>query len=449
MGCTSSKSNGFIESVNGDEEDFNKRYFVDKVLGEGEFGVVKMIYDMTQTSEGTAPAMAVKMLKKGIVFKDNVLYTPLKPEILKRECDILKTLGGTHHCLKLLQVYESKKAILLVTELCAGGEMMQYLSNLQKENNYELTVQDVSRIAFQLLDAMHHCASHYIMHRDIKPENVMFVTSQSGSPLRVIDFGSGAMDTKETCQDLHTTFCGSAFYTSPELFQRTYTAKTDVWSVGVTLYVLVAGYPAEELQKAFNLLQTGSTKGRNLKELPNLHYAKMPESYYQLLEELLQYRHKVRKSAGELLHHDFVQLHKKGGVDDDDDNNNNKDDRNSNNKTILRKKDKDSSVLTGSVRRHVAFLDYVKFERSVTTLIATMVPSEEFANLIRTLTTSKSKTTTTTTTTTTDNILNIVPISELMEKLKDRNQSSWYVRGRRSARPDFFRTLCCFVSLDS
>ena len=53
---------------------------------------------------------------------------------------------------------------------------------------------------------------------------------------------------------MHSTFAGSAFYISPEMYQPTYTDKTDVWSVGATLYVLVAGYPADKLQKAFNIV---------------------------------------------------------------------------------------------------------------------------------------------------------------------------------------------------
>lgn len=59
------------------------------------------------------------------------------------------------------------------------------------------------------------------------------------------------------------------FYVSPEMYQRTYTFKTDVWLAGVALYVLVAGYPDDALlQKAFNILQ--SSKCDRIETLPNL-----------------------------------------------------------------------------------------------------------------------------------------------------------------------------------
>jgi serine/threonine protein kinase len=73
----------------------------------------------------------------------------------------------------------------------------------------------------------------------------MFCTIKKDSELRLIDYGSGTIDGEDTQVsdvDQHHTFAGSAFYISPEMFQRTYTSQTDVWSAAVTLYVLVAGY---------------------------------------------------------------------------------------------------------------------------------------------------------------------------------------------------------------
>lgn len=389
-GCFSSKSENYIPDAAGDEEAFHSRYLEDRLLGEGEFGQVKLCHDM-RDSNGTGEPLAVKILRKGMVFKDNTLYAPLKPQALQAECQILKTLAGNHYCLGLLNIYETPKLIYVVTELCSGGEMMEYVAKQE-----ELRTEDVSRIAFQLLSAVNHCASHKVIHRDIKPENCMFRYPTAGAELRLIDFGSGTMDSpqqvekEEQTQAMlqHTTFAGSAFYISPEMFQRTYTSKTDVWSAGVTLYVLVAGYPAEELQKAFNILQ--KSKNRNLKDLPNLP-EDMPESYYDMLEGLLTYRHKARKSAGSMLTHEFVQFYKEheaNGLDLAD---------------VAaqaaassepaggstkgsRKTGRTSSIRLGSsVQRHTLFLDYQKFERAVTTLLATCLNSEEFEMLLEKL----------------------------------------------------------------
>ena len=381
-----------IDNPDGNDEDFHKRFLEDHVLGEGEFGVVKMVHDMR--SQENQP-LACKTLRKGVVFKDNVLYTPLKPEVLKGEINMLRALQAdkNNFCLKLHSIYETPRLILMVTELCAGGEMMEYVAKQEED----LRTEDVSRIAFQLLTAMDCCAKHHIIHRDIKPENIMFMQPSPRSELRVIDFGSGTMDdpTAELEEGAefgrHTTFAGTAFYISPEMFQRTYTKQTDIWSIGVTLYVLVAGYPADQLQKAFNILQ--SAKNRDLKSLPNLP-EDMPETYYDMLEGLLVYRHKRRKTAAEMLSHEFVTFHKDleeeedgisfeaiaataaaaGGKDSTQE------------QSLSKRMGRSQSIsLRGSVVRHTLMLGYQKFERSITTLLATMLDGNEFDRLIKIL----------------------------------------------------------------
>lgn len=422
-GCLSSNKPDIVPKTNGGEEDFHNLYLEDKLLGEGEFGMVKMVHDMK-----TNQVCAVKILRKGIVFKDNVVYSPLKPEILKGEVEMLRTLQGKHYCLKLYSVYETPKSIYLVTELCGGGEMMEYVSKQD-----ELRTEDVSRIIFQLLDAVHHCASHNILHRDVKPENVMFLTNMPGSDMRLIDFGSGVMDIPGESPEVHTTFAGSAFYISPEMFQRTYTSKTDVWSCGAALYVLVAGYPADELQKAFNIMH--KSKNRNLRTLPNMPDY-MPDSFYDLLEELLCYRHKFRKSAGDLLGHEFVQFHKLHAenlsISDvvADSLTPLPQDVNGSNKNPTK-----SMRLTSSVKRHSMFLDYQKFERSVTTLLATLLSKQDFDMFLQKLEQRNSEQQKVMDTSGHDVIqpvavakkLNIIPMSELEVILKDMKQTKWYV----------------------
>jgi calcium-dependent protein kinase len=320
--------------------------------------------------------MACKTLRKGVVFKDNTLFAPMKPEVLQCEVTILRTLAGEHYCMALTGVYETLRVIYVVTEYCAGGEMMEYVSKQEED----LRTDDVSRIAFQMLDAVHHCASHNLIHRDIKPENVMFKDPTPGSDLRLIDFGSG---TDKVVEGNHTTFAGSAFYISPEMFQRTYTQKTDVWSVGVTLYVLVAGYPADKLQRAFNLMQ--SSGSRNLRDLPNFP-ENMPDSFYDMLEGALVYRHKKRKTAGELLMHEFVQFHKTAFTVEqivlEAQQEANDEAMNDGHKSVRKTQ---SVALRGSVGRHSMFLDYQKYERSLTTLLATLLDKKELVQLMHTL----------------------------------------------------------------
>lgn len=174
MGCASSKS-GITSAIgnDGDEKDYHDRYLEDRALGQGEFGQVKLVHDMRLRGKPHAVPLACKALKKGFTFRDNTIYAPLKPEVLQRECKILKTLAGKRYNLRLVGLYESSSTVYVVTEYCAGGEMMPYVTKAYPDG---IRTEDCSRIAYQLLSALDHCSAHGVIHRDIKPENIMVST---------------------------------------------------------------------------------------------------------------------------------------------------------------------------------------------------------------------------------------------------------------------------------
>jgi len=211
----------------------------------------------------------------------------------------------------------------------------------------------------------------------------MFESSVKGSPLRLIDFGSGTMSSDEDviedsspvpCEQangdilsLFTTFAGSAFYISPEMFQRTYTCKTDVWSAGVTIYVLVAGYPSKELQAAFNQLQNSKTPNERiaqLKALPNM--PDMPATFFEMLEQALIYRHKKRMDAKSLLNCEFIKFHKEHDEEEEGQ---------PMNRT-------ESTVVTGAASRHIQMRLYAQYERSISSLIASILSRSNLQKLM-------------------------------------------------------------------
>ncbi|KAK6940281.1 NAF domain [Dillenia turbinata] len=96
----------------------------------------------------------------------------------------------------------------------------------------------------QLIDGVDYCHSKGVFHRDLKPENLLL---DSQGNLKISDFGLSAMP--EQGVTLRTT-CGTPNYVAPEvLSHKGYNgAVADVWSCGVILYVLMAGYlPFDEL----------------------------------------------------------------------------------------------------------------------------------------------------------------------------------------------------------
>lgn len=92
--CFSSAPKQLIENTDGGEEAYHKRYMEGEVLGEGEFGQVRLVHDMTQDKDQNTP-YASKLLKKGMVFKDNTLYSPIKVR------------GCVYKCISIEYIYRS------------------------------------------------------------------------------------------------------------------------------------------------------------------------------------------------------------------------------------------------------------------------------------------------------------------------------------------------------
>ena len=310
-----------------------ERDFVDKgiLLGEGEFGKGTLIQTRTvepsrdgdedapvETKAKSTAVFACKTLHKGAVFKDNVLYSPLKPEALITEVECLRALNGEHFCLKLQGVYESSQFIRIITQVAAQGHLSEYFSQQDTIN-----IRTLSLLAFQLFDAVRHCATKGIIHRDIKPQNCLIVTDEafhSKPQLSLIDFGSSTIhkgfQNADGNKDLpiHNTYAGSAFYCSPEMFQKTYTQKTDVWSAGVVLYVCAAGFPNNDDQQIiFNALIMAQKHARDKQRdwKTTLKLGVDNDALIDLLDASLTYRHKQRPNAASLVECDpFLQLWK-------------------------------------------------------------------------------------------------------------------------------------------
>lgn len=75
-----------------------------------------------------------------------------------------------------------------------------------------------------------------VVHRDIKPDNLVLCAAK-GSLIKLADFGLSAECERGACIQGD---CGSEFYVAPEmLLQKPYNHKIDMWSAGVTMFILL------------------------------------------------------------------------------------------------------------------------------------------------------------------------------------------------------------------
>lgn len=206
------------------------KYDLYGTLGEGAFGKVKYAVN-TETNE----AVAIKILDK-----DKIQARNMGAQI-KKEISIMKMINH-HYVVGVKDVFATSAKIFIVLEFVGGGELFDKIANEGKLS------EDKARFYFrQLVEGLEHCHNNGVCHRDLKPENLLLDTEGN---LKISDFGFSTLNIGDADGDgdaraelLHTT-CGTPNYVAPEVLGKDgYDGKkADVWSMGVILYVLLAGY---------------------------------------------------------------------------------------------------------------------------------------------------------------------------------------------------------------
>ncbi|KAB2024087.1 hypothetical protein ES319_D06G063100v1 [Gossypium barbadense] len=174
------------------------KYEVGRTIGQGTFAKVKFARNSV-----TGESVALKVLPKATILKHRMV------DQIKREISIMKIVRHPN--------------IVRLHEVHCG----------------RLPENECRRYFQQLIDAVAHCHSKGVYHRDLKPENLLL---DSYGDLKVSDFGLSAL-LQQGVGLLHTT-CGTPNYVAPEVlsYQGYDGAAADIWSCGVILFFIMAGY---------------------------------------------------------------------------------------------------------------------------------------------------------------------------------------------------------------
>ncbi|EDV25667.1 uncharacterized protein TRIADDRAFT_24066 [Trichoplax adhaerens] len=194
-------------------------YRLERTIGKGNFAEVKLAIHIPTKSK-----VAIKIVDKTRLDEDNL-------NKVLREIHIIKMLDNPH-IIQLFEVMKSSQFLYIVTEYASGGEIFEYLVSRGR-----LPEREAARIFKQTLSAIEYCHTNHIVHRDIKAENLLLDANMN---IKLADFGFSNFYRPK---NFLKTCCGSPPYAAPELFEgKEYDGyKTDIWSLGVLLYVLVSG----------------------------------------------------------------------------------------------------------------------------------------------------------------------------------------------------------------
>ncbi|XP_061351387.1 CBL-interacting serine/threonine-protein kinase 8-like isoform X3 [Gastrolobium bilobum] len=204
------------------------KYEIGRTIGEGTFAKVKFAQN-TETGE----SVAMKVLDRNTIIKHKMV------DQIKREISIMKLVRHPY-VVRLHEVLASRTKIYIILEFITGGELFDKIIH-----HGRLSEAESRRYFQQLIDGVDYCHSKGVYHRDLKPENLLL---DSEGNIKISDFGLSALP-EQGVSILRTT-CGTPNYVAPEvLSHKGYNgAVADVWSCGVILYVLLAGYlPFDEL----------------------------------------------------------------------------------------------------------------------------------------------------------------------------------------------------------
>ncbi|RZC79408.1 hypothetical protein C5167_003600 [Papaver somniferum] len=199
------------------------KYEMGRLLGQGTFAKV---YYAKEIHSGES--VAIKIINKDQVRKEGLM------EQIKREISVMRLVRHPN-VVELKEVMATRGKIFFVMEYVRGGELFA------KVANGKLTEDTARKYFQQLISAVDFCHSRGVSHRDLKPENLLLDENEN---LKISDFGLSALPEHLRNDGLLHTQCGTPAYVAPEVLKRKgYDgSKADIWSCGVILYVLLAGF---------------------------------------------------------------------------------------------------------------------------------------------------------------------------------------------------------------
>ncbi len=209
------------------------RYKLLRLLGEGGMGVVYL----AQQDKPVTRQVALKVIKPGMDSKRVMAR-------FEAEEQALALMEHPH----VARVYDAG--------LTGSGRpyfVMEYVRGIpitEHCDKYKLTVDERLRLFLHVCEAVEHAHQKGFIHRDLKPSNILVSVEGNESVPKVIDFGvARAVSQQLTERTLFTEqgqLIGTPEYMSPEqadLNNQDIDTRTDIYSLGVVLYRLLAGVP--------------------------------------------------------------------------------------------------------------------------------------------------------------------------------------------------------------
>lgn len=210
-----------------DTSQIDDRYSMGSKIGHGTFGLIRS----AQLKRGCERPRAVKQIRKTHIGDI---------EDFNREVRMMELMDHPN-TLRLFEVFEDHRFVYLVTELCEGGDMLNFMLCKRNEGCSE---PEAAHFLRQMAGALQHCHRQGVAHRDVKLENLLVVERSRPareSHVKLCDMGLANRVPPEGFDKA----CGSLTTLAPEVLMTSvggppYGVSCDMWSLGSVLYSMLS-----------------------------------------------------------------------------------------------------------------------------------------------------------------------------------------------------------------
>nr|XP_020447368.1 serine/threonine-protein kinase DCLK2 isoform X3 [Monopterus albus] len=260
-----------------------EKYKVGKVIGDGNFAVVKECVE-----KSTGKEFALKIIDKAKCSG--------KEHLIENEVAVLRKVKHPN-IVMLVEEVDTSSELYLVMELVKGGDLFDAITSSAK-----YTERDASIMVYNLAGALKYLHRMNIVHRDIKPENLLVFENADGTKsLKLGDFGLATV-----VEGPLYTVCGTPTYVAPEIIAESgYGLKVDIWAAGVITYILLCGFPPfrsdnNRQEDVFDQILVGRL------DFPRPYWDNITDSAKELIRKMLQVNAEARYTAQDVLSHPWV-----------------------------------------------------------------------------------------------------------------------------------------------
>ena len=243
--------------------------YLGKVVGrckiEARIGAGKTSIVYRATHTGLNRAVAVKILQSAVLQY---------PEVVAKFDEEARAVARLDHenILKIYDVVTEGKVHGIVMELLEGESLLDVVGREDR-----LTPTDAMPVVRQAASGLLAAHRKNIIHRDVKPQNLVLLPDGT---VKVVDFGLATAADSE----LAATRIGTPHYMAPEVCEaKSAETKSDVYSLGITLYHLLVGQPPFAGQTIKQILAS-HMEGKPL--LPERRVASVPKALGELVREM-------------------------------------------------------------------------------------------------------------------------------------------------------------------